>query len=244
MVNTQEQSLDLSGRRNQGRFRQVVKAVCQVNGRSYQARTYDINQRGMTLLAVPTIPRAHKYLVQCRLPSGTSAIFEVEEKQRKLMDHQDHQFLRLGLTLITESMENLVFFRELARLYQQDPTSKSLDHELIPQTVTGLDRDSNEPRRRLQFSLPAFVKCGNQSIKCETLDLGPKGISLRVPEGFPSQRLFSLTFLEPEGAELNLTVREMNRKDLSGRGMRLGCKVVSGRKALGEFVIKHGIQAN
>ena len=243
MVIMQEQSLDTSDRRNQGRFRQAVKAICQVNGRSYMAHTYDINQRGMTLLAVPTIPRAHRYLVQCRLPSGTSAIFEVEEKQRKLLGHRDQKFLRLGLNLITESMDNLDFFRELALLYQENPAIQPETQDLFTETVTGLDRDSNAPRKRLQFSLPAFVKLGNKSVKCETLDLGPEGLSLRVPEGFPVQRLFSLTFLEPEGAELTLTVREVNRKELSGRGVRLGCQVVSGRKALSEFVIKHGILA-
>lgn len=104
-------------RRRLGRVRKTILARCEIFGKTYQARTFDINQMGLALTTNEAIPEAKEYSVTLALPSGTEAKFRVSECQRRLIRHQGQDFLRISLNIISESMDTHGFFTELAALF-------------------------------------------------------------------------------------------------------------------------------
>lgn len=203
-----------SERRRAGRFRKALRATCQINGISYEACTYDINQQGIALLAPPTLPNVSQFIVRCVLPNGTSSIFEVRECHRAHVTRRSHRFLRLGLILTNETTDNLAFFRILAAT--------------VPQSLHG-----DPAEILLRSRLPATAWVDNTTFSCETLNVALSGLQLKVPGNFPKTGVFPLTCHDEKGGAHHLTVHEVSRHShLQGDELYLGCEVLGNQEAL------------
>ncbi len=218
-------------RRKQNRYKKAIIAVCEFGNSQYRARTYDISEQGITLLTGPDVPELPRYKVRCRLPSGTEALFEVEEKQRRLLRRGEYSFLRLGLNIVNESLDIVIFFRELAEL--------EVENEIRRKVQQPSKGQSGDRSARLTFQLPVLAKAADAVFRCETLDMGSWGLAVLAPDDFPTADSFSLVCLDPDGHEIPIKAREMNRKTLPGGGVRVGFMVVAGEKGFRGFVEKY-----
>ena len=247
-------------RREEKRYKKAVSAICEINGHYYKARTFDISQHGMTLLTGPTVPMTDTFMVECRLKNGASFVFKVEEMQRRVLRRGDKQFLRLGLSILNPPDDVMMFFQELAGVLVKQKTEDTTDDEDID-TDPGLDDDhlhgdtgeaigdysdskSGEARfhMRLEFRLPVMARVDGEIFRCETLDIGTRGISVRTPPDFPPTETFSVIALDPTGPEIALSVREMYRVPMKDQGgFRLGLRIIGGSREFRDFLKKHDL---
>ncbi len=236
-------------RRRQGRFKKTVTAICKLQGLHFKAVTYDISESGITLLAHPDLPFEDRFQLECVLPSGTSALFEVEEKQRRVIGKGKKRCLRLGLAIVNESLEIVEFLRELAELFMSETgDSQDLD-QTDSMTFDEPPKPVKRPRggfggrshKRIQFQLPARAKIDGKSYRLQTLDMGSWGISVETPGDFPQFDVFTLFLCEPDGREVAIMVQEKNRAKVGegGEKLRLGLKVIGGAEEFQGFLDKH-----
>ena len=211
------------------RFKRAITAICEVDGVYFQARTYDINERGITLFTGPKVPQAGTYKVHCTLPTDVSATFEVEERQRREMSRGDFHFLRLGLQITNESLDHVVFFRELAELQLTEGLG-----EKLPDDETKRKRTN----QRLSFQLPVLTKIEGKLYKCQTLDMGSWGLSVLAPLDFPRQKTYQLRCIDPDGMEVPVTALVRNWATLP-EGQRVGFMVIEGSRGFRSFVEKY-----
>lgn len=172
------------------RYQQAVKVLCQIQGELFEAQTHDISPEGITIITTRDIPLGTVFHLKCRLDSGTEALFEVEERQRRYVHRGSLRYLRLGLHINLAAPNAPVFFKELAQIVQ------------AKQTKT--DGMGNHPLRsrifnRIQFQLPVRATVDGCVYKCQTFDIGSRGVSILAPPDFPDCEVIDLTIEDPAG---------------------------------------------
>jgi len=227
-------------RRSQTRFKQAFQAVCEIGGRRYKARTFDINGKGMTLLTAAVLPRVMGYRVVCRLPEGPSASFEVNEVQRMALTRRGKRFFRLGLSMTHQNIETQQFLSRVARLFSE-LANPLMSHRHPTRIAPPLPIAMGRGQQRVVFQLPAFVHVENRMFRCHTHDLCSWGIGLSAPPDFPGVGIFELVCLEPSGEEVLILVQEKHRGPIKGptRRQLLGLQVIGGQEHYTRILCQH-----
>jgi len=221
-------------RRAQSRFRKGLTAYCDVNGSRFKARTYDINENGMTLVTIPELPVVPHFLVHCELESGVSTTFEVEVKQRREVSRGELRLLRLGLNILNESIDTVIFFRALAELqFQEGFIGEKMEKEDLGRMLR------SRPRLNFQFPVTVEMPGCEYTYRCNTMDVDAGGLSLAVPAEFPKAAWFHLTCSDPEGQEVAIKALEKNRRHMENGQLRVGFRVVEGNIAFRTMVSKY-----
>lgn len=224
----------MNDRRRYLRFKKVMDAVVVLDDREYPAQTHDINQLGLSLLIAKDFPEATHYAVNCRLQSGRSARFEVLERRRMVLRKDDHQFLRLNLEIINESLDIVEFFRDLAKTVQEVMFRDSgpINDDSIDltewETLPGLEQGT---RAQLVFRLDAVIRHQGHDFACQTLALSPAGLVVWIPESFPEGgQSYPLSCRDASGEDdVSLLVRERARRPVDEATVSaLGVKATAG----------------
>ena len=218
------QNLRGKDRRSRLRYKKAIDGWCEVGGIRFEARTYDISEEGMTLFTLPTLPAVKNYTVHCRLESGLECDFEVEEKTRRALRRKNLHFLRLGVKIVGENLDTVVFFRELTELQAKAGA------------FSNLADDSG--KGRIDFQLPVVTNLENKTWRCQTLDMGSWGLSVLAPEGFPKAETCVLTCIDPDGNDIRVVAQERNRAVVED-GIRVGFLVIEGNRSFRGFVEKY-----
>ncbi len=221
-------------RRSQTRFRKGITAWCEVEGRRFRARTYDINENGLALVTSPELPDFPHFLVRCELETGVSAVFEVEVKQRREIKRDKLHLLRLGLSILNETMDTVIFFRALAELqFKEGVFQEKLEKEDLGRVLRS--------RSRLSFQLPVLVETvGSEYVyRCNTMDVDAGGLSLATPPEFPTADWFRLVCIDPGGQEVVVKALEKNRRPMANGQLRVGFRVVEGNIAFRSMVARY-----
>lgn len=212
-------------RRKHWRYKKAINGWCEVGGIRFESRTYEISEVGMTLFTYATLPAVKLYKVRCRLESGIETDFSVEEKTRRTLHRGNLEFLRIGVKIVEESLDTVVFFRELTEQQAREGLFKEPEEEAV----------SNQ---RLDFQLPVITTIEGEIWRCQTLDMGSWGLSVLAPSNFPKVEDLHLTCIDPEGNDIIIRAQERNRASVPN-GIRVGFLVTEGARSFRDFVEKY-----
>lgn len=251
-------------RRKRRRVKAAVDARVTVAGEVFRARIYDVSWEGMTLLTGPRVPEHQMMKVEFEKKDGTPVFFELVERQRRHFVRDGQHVQRIGLSIRSSSDSATGFLMELgvARAQPRVVVKKSVGRQTtLPKPKTELSAQADESResmdgsvrlkpershQRLQFQLPVLARVEGRIYRCHSLDIGTRGLAIQAPEEFPkAEGPFPLIYLDPDGGEIALRVRESNRKPLPGRPgfLRVGLAAVGGTKEFREFLKKHKLMS-
>lgn len=221
-------------RRRFVRYQQAVNALCQFQGELFKAITQDLSPEGLTIMTTQEVPVGSTFHIKCSLDNGSTTLFEVEERQRRYIQRGSLRYLRLGLHIREAAPNSSLFFRELARLVQSRQPRRSDDSE---------PRKKSRVHNRIQFQLPVRISVHEQVYKCQTFDIGTRGLSLLVPPDLPDHEVFEIVIEDPQGGLIPLKIRSVYREMIIAprSGFRIGAKAIVGSAAYHQFLKRHGL---